>query len=58
MCRPEEWASMLDKFNNMWGIVKESGESSAFVSLIVVALCLTLRFSCLSTFVLPDITDK
>nr|POE46205.1 hypothetical protein CFP56_60594 [Quercus suber] len=30
VCRPEEWKSMPDGFDNTWGIVKESSESSAF----------------------------
>ena len=49
---------MLNRFDNTWGIIKESGESSAFVPLIVVALCLTLRFSYLLAFILLDITDE
>lgn len=28
LCRPEVWACMPDRFNNTWGIIKESGESS------------------------------
>ena len=36
MCIPEEWASMPNRFDNTWGIVKESSDSSAFVPLIVM----------------------
>ena len=31
MCRLEEWDSMLNKFDNTWGIVKESGGPSFFL---------------------------
>ena len=58
MCGLEEWASMPDRFDNTWGIVKESGESSAFVSMIALVSCLTLCFSCFSTSIRPNITDK
>ena len=44
VCRPNEWASIPDRFDNSWGIVKESGESSAFVPWIAMAPCLTLVF--------------
>ena len=38
VCRPEEWDSMPNGFDNTWGIVKESGGSS--VSIFALALCL------------------
>ena len=44
ICRPDEWASIPNGFDNTWRIIKESGESSAFVPLIALALCLTLVF--------------
>jgi len=31
ICRPDKWASIPNGFDNTWGIIKESGESSAFV---------------------------
>ena len=34
VCRPEEWTSMPDGFDNTWGIVKESGEPSAFLMFV------------------------
>ena len=58
MCRPEEWASIPNEFDNMWGIIKESGESLAFVSVITLFPSLTLCFSCFSASVHLDITDK
>ena len=30
VCRPEEWTSIPNGFDNTWGIIKESGESLAF----------------------------
>ena len=58
MCRPEEWASIPEEFDNMWGIIKESGESLAFISVITLFPSLTLCFSCFSASVHLDITDE
>ena len=46
VCRPEEWNSMPDGFDNTWGIVKESGESlvSFPCCLIGFIMYLTLCF--------------
>ena len=44
VCKPDEWASIPNGFDNTWGIVKESGESSAFVPWIALVPCLTLVF--------------
>ena len=33
MCRPDKWDSILDRYDNTWGISDKSGESSAFISL-------------------------
>ena len=49
---------MPEGFNNTWGFVKKSNESSAFVPLIVLALCLTVVVSCFLASVLPDIIDE
>ena len=32
MCELEEWDGMLDGFNNSWGVLNKSGESSVSVS--------------------------
>ena len=47
MCRPEEWDSMLDGFDNTWGIARESGVSSVFIFTILNAFVmhLTSQFS-------------
>ena len=58
VCRPEEWASIPNEFDNMWGIIKESGESLAFVSVITLFPSLTLCFSCFSASVHLDITNE
>ena len=31
VCKPEEWDSMPDEFDNTWGVLNESGESAASV---------------------------
>ena len=35
--KPKEWDSMPDGFDNTWGIVRESGESSVSVSPYLVS---------------------
>ena len=44
ICRPKEWASMPDKFDNSYGIVKESNEllMSFLVASSVLVMYLTL----------------
>ena len=58
MCRPKEWASIPDGFDDAWGIFKESSESLAFISSITLVSCLTLSFSCFSASVHSDIIDE
>ena len=42
VCKPEEWDSMLDGFDNTWGIAKESGVSSVFIFTILNAFVMHL----------------
>ena len=42
VCRPKEWDSMLDGFDNTWGIVKELGVSSVFIFLLPYLLLLCI----------------
>ena len=58
MCRPEEWVTIPDGFDNTWVIVKESGECLAFVSLITLVSCFTLSFSCFSASIRLNIIDE
>ena len=44
LCRLEKWDSIPDGFDNTWGIVKESGESSVFIPYYLV------NFSYVSNF--------
>ena len=40
MCKPEEWGSMPDRFDNTWDILNKSSESSvsilSFISLALI----------------------
>ena len=42
VCRPEEWDSKLDGFDNTWGIARESGVSSVFIFTILNAFVMHL----------------
>ena len=46
VCRPEEWDSMPDEFNNTWGIVRESGVSFVFFISTSSASVNTYTFCC------------
>ena len=47
MCRLEEWDSMLNKFDNTWGIVKESGGPSFFlISISSTSISTYIFFFC------------
>lgn len=37
LCKPKEWDSMLDGFDNTWNIVRESSESSVPISYYFVS---------------------
>lgn len=41
VCRPEEWDSMLNGFDNTWGIVRESGVLFIFIlTTLSISLCI------------------
>ena len=42
VCRPEEWDSKLDGFDNTWGIARESGVSFVFIFTILNAFVMHL----------------
>lgn len=58
VCRPKEWDSMPDRFDNTWGVVRVSSESSIFISYYLVSLCILLSALCFLAQVRPQITDE
>ena len=59
MCRPEEWDSMPDGFDNTWGIVRESSVSSVFIFTIPSTFVMYLTSLFLFTAqVRPQISDE
>ena len=60
MFKPKEWDGMPDRFDNTWGIVKESGESlvSLFVAPSAQIVYLTFCSFGFSAEVCPEITNE
>ena len=38
VCKPEEWDSMPDKFDNTWDVLNEFGESSMSVFFFILLI--------------------
>ena len=59
MCRLEEWDSMPNKFDNTWGIVKESGGPSFFlISISSTSISTYIFFFLFPAQVRPEIINE